>query len=50
MRFTTVFAALVMMAATVAADAQKWDMPTPYSDNEFHTLRRERVESRALRM
>ena len=38
MRFTTVFAALVMMAATVAADAQKWDMPTPYSDNEFHTL------------
>ena len=27
-----------MMAATVAAHAQKWDMPTPYSDNEFHTL------------
>src|SRR6186713_458417 len=38
MRFTTVFAALVMMAATVVAQAQKWDMPTPYSDNEFHTL------------
>ena len=22
----------------MAAHAQKWDMPTPYSDNEFHTL------------
>ena len=24
--------------AAGAAQAQKWDMPTPYSDNEFHTL------------
>src|SRR6185295_7945870 len=30
-----------MMAAACATAAQaqtKWDMPTPYSDNEFHTL------------
>jgi TRAP-type transport system periplasmic protein len=29
------------LAAAIAATAQaqtKWDMPTPYSDNEFHTL------------
>ncbi len=38
MRFTTVFPALVMALAMTGAQAQKWDMPTPYSDNEFHTL------------
>src|SRR5262245_34357052 len=28
-----------VLAAAIAAAAQaQWDMPTPYSDNEFHTL------------
>ena len=38
MRFTTVLSALAMALAMAGAHAQKWDMPTPYSDNEFHTL------------
>ncbi len=38
MRFTTVLPALAMALAMTGAHAQKWDMPTPYSDNEFHTL------------
>ena len=34
--------ALAALAAFGAAQAQtKWDMPTPYSDGEFHTLRRQ---------
>ena len=35
MRF---FLALAIALAAGAVQAQKWDMPTPYSDNEFHTL------------
>ena len=38
MRFTKVLVALAVAMAGGAAQAQKWDMPTPYSDNEFHTL------------
>ena len=38
MRIKTVLCALVTVLATGAAHAQKWDMPTPYNDNEFHTL------------
>ena len=34
MRFTTVFSALLM---ATGAHAQKWDMPTPYPVNNFHT-------------
>jgi TRAP-type C4-dicarboxylate transport system substrate-binding protein len=37
MRFTTVLAALITMAAATGAQAQKWDMPTPYPPNNFHT-------------
>ena len=32
------FLALAIALAAGAVQAQKWDMPTPYSDNEFHTL------------
>ncbi len=38
MRIKMVLCALVTVLATGAAHAQKWDMPTPYNDNEFHTL------------
>ena len=38
MRFMPMLFALVVAFAGGAAQAQKWDMPTPYSDNEFHTL------------
>ena len=34
----TVFFAVAAALAVGVAQAQKWDMPTPYSDNEFHTL------------
>jgi TRAP-type transport system periplasmic protein len=35
---TKAFAGALALAFTVAAQAQtKWDMPTPYSDGEFHT-------------
>jgi TRAP-type C4-dicarboxylate transport system substrate-binding protein len=34
---TAIFALAVAFAAGTA-QAQKWDMPTPYNDNEFHTL------------
>ncbi len=38
MRFRTVMLALVAgLAAGVAHAQQKWDMPTPYIDAEFHT-------------
>jgi TRAP-type C4-dicarboxylate transport system substrate-binding protein len=37
MRFTTVFSALAMASAMTCAHAQKWDMPTPYATNNFHT-------------
>src|SRR5688500_1777794 len=38
MRFRTVVLALVAaLAAGVAQAQQKWDMPTPYIDAEFHT-------------
>ena len=30
--------ALAIAYATAAAAQTRWDMPTPYSDNEFHTL------------
>ena len=31
--------AMVVWAASGAVSAQtKWDMPTPYSDGEFHTI------------
>ena len=39
MRFMPMLFALVVAFAGGAAQAQKWDMPTPYSDNEFHTLK-----------
>jgi TRAP-type transport system periplasmic protein len=38
MRFNSVILAAVFGLAAGAAQAQKWDMPTPYNDNEFHTL------------
>lgn len=38
MRFNSVILAAVFGLTAGAAQAQKWDMPTPYSDNEFHTL------------
>ena len=38
MRLMTVFFAVAAALAVGVAQAQKWDMPTPYSDNEFHTL------------
>lgn len=38
-RFTTKCAALIFVAVTSSAVAQtKWDMPTPYADNIFHTV------------
>src|SRR4051794_32089191 len=38
MRITTLFAVAVL-ALSAGAEAQtKWDMPTPYSDGEFHTI------------
>jgi TRAP-type C4-dicarboxylate transport system substrate-binding protein len=38
MRFMTLLFAVAVVFAAGAAQAQKWDMPTPYNDNEFHTL------------
>jgi TRAP-type C4-dicarboxylate transport system substrate-binding protein len=39
MQFKTVLAGIAAVCLPLAAQAQtKWDMPTPYSDNEFHTL------------
>ncbi len=38
MRFMPLLFAVAVGFAAGAAQAQKWDMPTPYSDNEFHTL------------
>jgi len=38
MRFMTAIFALAVAFAAGTAHAQKWDMPTPYNDNEFHTL------------
>src|SRR5260221_4658163 len=38
MRFMTALFAIAVALVTGAAQAQKWDMPTPYNDNEFHTL------------
>ena len=38
MRLMTVVFAVAAALAVGVAQAQKWDMPTPYSDNEFHTL------------
>ena len=38
MRLMKLFLALAVAFAPGALQAQKWDMPTPYSDNEFHTL------------
>ena len=38
MRLTRMLLAAAFALAAGAAQAQKWDMPTPYSDNEFHTL------------
>jgi TRAP-type C4-dicarboxylate transport system substrate-binding protein len=38
MRLRTILPALILTVATSGAQAQKWDMPTPYNDNEFHTL------------
>ena len=33
------FAALALAGAPLVSTAQtKWDMPTPYSDGEFHTI------------
>ena len=38
MRFMTALFAVTVVIVAGAAQAQKWDMPTPYNDNEFHTL------------
>ena len=38
MRLITALLAAAALCAMNTAHAQKWDMPTPYSDNEFHTL------------
>jgi TRAP-type C4-dicarboxylate transport system substrate-binding protein len=39
MQFKTVLAGIAAACLPLVAQAQtKWDMPTPYSDNEFHTL------------
>jgi hypothetical protein len=38
MRLITALLAAAALWAMNTAHAQKWDMPTPYSDNEFHTL------------
>lgn len=39
MEFRALLAAASLCAATAAVSAQtKWDMPTPYSDGEFHTV------------
>src|SRR5688500_20312932 len=39
MRLGALLAAVALGALTAAAHAQtKWDMPTPYSDGEFHTV------------
>jgi TRAP-type C4-dicarboxylate transport system substrate-binding protein len=39
MSFKALFAAAVLLAMCGALQAQtKWDMPTPYSDGEFHTV------------
>src|SRR5688572_28699939 len=39
MSFRTLLAAAALCAVTAAVHAQtKWDMPTPYSDGEFHTV------------
>lgn len=35
---TIVTIAVLALAATVAQAQTKWDMPTPYSDGEFHTV------------
>ena len=37
MRFMTMLLAAVFGFAAGAAQAQKWDMPTPYPDGNFHT-------------
>jgi TRAP-type C4-dicarboxylate transport system substrate-binding protein len=39
MSFKALFTAAVLLATCGALQAQtKWDMPTPYSDGEFHTI------------
>ena len=39
MNYKCLISAAALVAFTVNAHAQtKWDMPTPYSDNEFHTI------------
>ncbi|MCC6210326.1 MAG: TRAP transporter substrate-binding protein [Burkholderiales bacterium] len=39
MTLKPLFASLALLALAGAAQAQtKWDMPTPYSDGEFHTI------------
>jgi len=38
MRVVSALLALAVGMSVGAARAQKWDMPTPYSDVEFHTL------------
>ena len=38
MRLMPALFAVAVALAAGGAQAQKWDMPTPYSDNEFHTL------------
>src|SRR6266704_1658246 len=39
MKLKTLFISFAAIALSTAAQAQtKWDMPTPYSDGEFHTI------------
>ena len=38
MSFTARCAALLMVLATTLHAQTRWDMPTPYSDGEFHTI------------
>ena len=36
--FLNTLAALTLSATATSAQAEKWDMPTPYSDQTFHTV------------
>lgn len=49
MRLATVISVLAMSVAATGVSAQKWDMPTPYNDTEFHTLNVKRFVEDAKR-
>ena len=37
MKLANIFAAAALATSAAAQAQTKWDMPTPYSDGEFHT-------------